>query len=100
MGLFKKISEKMKQAAEKRRQADFIPFKVRCERCGEDIQITVNRRTDLQNLYLDQGQKGAAFNLKKEILGKKCPNLIRIDVDFDRGYRVIRKDISGGSFIE
>ncbi|MCD6575465.1 hypothetical protein J7K97_07330 [Candidatus Aerophobetes bacterium] len=99
MGLFDKIAGKFKQAAERRREADFIPFKVKCEKCGEEISINVNRRTDLQNLYLEPGEEGAAFNLKKEILGKKCPNLIRIDVDFDRNYKIIRKDITGGSFL-
>jgi len=100
LGFFDKISAKLKEAAEKRRQADFIPFKVKCERCGEEILINVNRRTDLQNLYLEQGEKGVAYNLKKEILGKKCPNLIRIDVDFDRNYRILNKGISGGNFVE
>ncbi|MBE0478784.1 hypothetical protein IBX65_06670 [Candidatus Aerophobetes bacterium] len=100
MGLFDKITGKMRQSAEKKRQADFIPFKVKCDKCGEDIIIHVNRRTDLQNLYLDQGKGGAAFNLKKEALGKKCPNLMRIDVDFDRNYKVIGRKIEGGSFVE
>ncbi|MCD6256771.1 hypothetical protein J7J45_01750 [Candidatus Aerophobetes bacterium] len=100
MGIFDKIAARMKQAAEKRREADFITFKVKCGKCGEEITVRVNRRTDLQNLYLEPGEQGAAFNLKKEILGKKCPNLIRIDVDFDRNYRVIAKEISGGTFIE
>jgi len=100
LGFFDKISAKLKEVAEKRRQADFIPFKVKCERCGEEILINVNRRTDLQNLYLEQGEKGVAYNLKKEILGKKCPNLIRIDVDFDRNYRILNKGISGGNFVE
>lgn len=100
MGIFDRIAAKMKQAAEKRREADFITFRVKCNKCGEEIVVRVNRRTDLQNLYLDPGEEGAAFNLKKEILGKKCPNLIRIDVDFDRNYRIIDKKISSGTFLE
>jgi len=100
MGFFKKISAKIKQAAEKREQADFIHFKVKCNKCGEEIIINVNRRTDLQNLYLEPGEKGVAFNLKKEILGGKCSNLIRIDVDFDKNCLIIARDISNGSFIE
>ena len=73
---------------------------MKCGKCGEEITIHVNRRTDIQNHYLEPGEEGAAYNLRKEILGKKCPNLIRIDVDFDKNYRVIRKDIEGGSFID
>jgi len=100
VGFFEKIAAKMRQAAEKRREADFITFKVKCEKCGEIITAKVNRRTDLQNLYLEPGETGVAFNLKKEILGKKCPNLIRIDVDFDRNYRIIAQEITGGTFLE
>jgi len=99
VGIFSKFSSWLKQTSQARREADFIPFKVKCEKCGEEITIKVNRRTDLQNLYLESGEQGAAFNLKKEILGKKCSNLIRIDVDFDRNYRIIAKEISGGSFL-
>ncbi|MBC7189918.1 hypothetical protein H5U35_06895 [Candidatus Aerophobetes bacterium] len=100
MGLFDRIIGKFKEAAEKKSASDFIPFKVRCEKCGEEILINVNRTTDLQNLFLEPGEKGVAYNLKKEILGKKCPNLIRIDVDFDRNYRIISRDITGGSFVD
>ncbi len=100
MGFFDKMSAKMKQAAEKRREADFISFRIHCVKCGEEVIIHVNRRNDLQNLYLDPGEKGAAFSLRKEILGKKCSNLICIDVDFDRNYRIVNQDISGGSFVE
>jgi len=100
VGFFDKIAAKMKRAAEKRREADFLTFRVKCEKCGEEIIIKVNRRTDLQNLHLEPGEKGVAFNLKKEILGKKCPNLIHIDVDFDRNYQIIAREISGGTFLE
>ncbi len=99
MGIFDKLSSWLKQASQARREADFIPFKIKCEKCGEEIIIKVNRRTDLQNLYLESGGQGVAFNLKKEILGKKCSNLIQIDIDFNRNYQIMEKRISGGSFL-
>ena len=76
----------------------FISFEVKCGKCGEEIKVMVNRTMDLQNLYLESGEKGAAYRLKKEILGKNCPNLINITVDFDRSYRILSRDISGGEF--
>ncbi len=99
MGIFDKLSSWLKQTSQARREADFIPFRIKCEKCGEEITIKVNRRTDFQNLYLESGEQGAAFNLKKEILGKKCSNLMQIDIDFDRNYQIIAREISGGSFI-
>ncbi len=99
MGIFGKLSSWLKQAPQAGGEAGFITFKVKCEKCGEEITIKVNQRTDLQNLYLESGEQGAAFNLKKEILGKKCSNLMQINVDFDRNYHIIAKEVSGGSFL-
>ncbi len=77
----------------------FILFSVKCDKCGEEIAIRVNRQADVQSLYTEPGEKGACYTLKKEILGKKCSNLINIDVEFDRNYRIISQKISGGKFI-
>ena len=100
MGFWSKLfSGKEKKPRSTRMKGDFIPFSVKCGKCGEEITIKINRRTDVQSLYTDPGEEGAAYNLKKEILGKKCPNLINIDVDFDRSYRIISQKILGGKFI-
>jgi len=101
MGLFGRLfsREKQKKPKKPKIERNLIPFYVKCDKCGEKITIRVNRLTDLQNLYLEQGEQGAAYNLKKEILGKKCPHLIRIDVNFDRAHRIISQEISGGKFI-
>jgi len=100
MGFWDKLFPKKEKRAPSARRGDFIPFVVKCERCGEEIKITVNRTTDLQNLYLEPGGKGAAYRLKKEILGKNCPNLVNITVDFGRNYGILSRDISGGEFAE
>ncbi len=100
MGFWDKLFPKKEKRAPSARRGDIIPFVVKCERCGEEIKITVNRTTDLQNLYLEPGEKGAAYRLKKEILGKNCPNLVNITVDFGRNYGILSRDISGGEFAE
>lgn len=94
----KKKGEKKKRIPA-RIEGKFILFSIKCDKCGEEITIRVNRQADIQSLYTEAGEKEAFYNLKKEILGKKCPNLINIDVDFDRGYRIISQKISGGKFI-
>jgi len=100
MGFWDKLFPKKEKRAPSARRGDFIPFVVKCARCGEEIKITVNRTTDLQSLYLEPGGKGAAYRLKKEILGKNCPNLVNITVDFGRNYGILSRDISGGEFAE
>ena len=99
MGFWDKLFPKKEKGVPlARRGGDFIPIVVKCGKCGEEITIMVNRTTDLQSLYLEPGEKGAAYRLKKEILGKNCPNLINITVDFDRNYGILSRDISGGEF--
>lgn len=100
MGFWKRLfSRKAKKRITPRLKGDFIPFVVKCDKCGEEIRINVNRRTDIQSLYAEAGEKGAVYTLRKEILGRKCPNLINITVDFDRSYRIMSRNISGGKFI-
>lgn len=95
----KKRKGEKKKRIPARIKGNLILFSVKCDKCGEEITIRVNRRTDIQSLYAEAGEKEAFYTLKKEILGKKCPNLINIDVDFDRSYRIISQKISGGKFI-
>ncbi len=100
MGFWERLfSRKAKKRITPRLKGDFIPFAVKCDKCGEEIRINVNRRSDIQSLYTEAGEKGAAYTLRKEILGRKCPNLINITVDFDRNYRILSRNISGGKFI-
>lgn len=99
MGFWDRLfAGKEKKSLSARPGRGFISFEVKCGKCGEEIKIMVNRTMDLQNLYLESGEKGAAYRLKKEILGKNCPNLINITIDFDRNYGILSRDISGGEF--
>jgi len=100
MGFWKRLfSRKAKKGISPRLKGDFILFAVKCDKCGEEIRINVNRRSDIQSLYTEAGEKGTAYTLRKEILGRKCSNLINITVDFDRNYRILSRDVSGGKFI-
>ena len=67
MGIFDKLSSWLKQTSQARREADFIPFQIKCEKCGEEITIMVNRRTDFQNLYLEPGEQGQGHRNRAEV---------------------------------
>lgn len=100
MGFWSKLfSAKGKKSKAPRMKGNFIPFHIKCDKCGEEITVRVNRLTDIQNLYVEPGEEGAAYTLKKEVLGKKCSNLMNMEIDFDRSYRIISQNISGGKFI-
>jgi len=81
--------------------SNFITFNIRCNRCGEEIAINVRRSSDISRLYEEEeGPAGSVFLLRKEILGKKCNNLIYLTAYFGENYNLISSEISGGKIIE
>ena len=80
--------------------SNFITFNVRCNRCGEEITVNVRRSSDISRLYEEEGPAGSALLLRKEILGKKCNNLIYLTAYFGESYNLISSEISGGKIIE
>jgi hypothetical protein len=80
--------------------SNFITFNVQCNRCGEEITVNVRRSSDISGLYEEEGPAGSAFLLRKEILGKKCNNLIYLTAYFGENYNLISSEISGGKIIE
>ena len=80
--------------------SNFITFNIQCNRCGEEITVNVRRSSDISRLYEEEGPAGSAFLLRKEILGKKCNNLIYLTAYFGASYNLISSEISGGKIIE
>ncbi len=80
--------------------SDFITFKVKCDRCNEEITVKIRKNSDISRISIGEGPQGSEYFLRKEILGEKCSNLISIEVYFGSGYFVISKEISGGKFVE
>jgi hypothetical protein len=80
--------------------SSFITFKIKCGKCGEEIDVKVRRAADISRVYEGEGPGNAVYFLRKEILGKKCNNLIYIKVYFGPGMDIISKEITGGEFIE
>ena len=78
----------------------FITFKVRCNKCGEEITVKVRKDSDISGVSENESRPGAEYFLRKEILGEKCNNLIRVEVCFGPGFNVISKEITGGKFVE
>jgi hypothetical protein len=81
--------------------ANFINFYVKCDRCGEEITVKARKSSDLSRVYEDEGEpSGAAFFLRKEILGNKCSNLMHLSAYFGESLNLLSKEITGGKFIE
>lgn len=78
---------------------DIIYFDIQCGKCGEKMKVVVNKNTDLQDQYLDEGERGVAYTLRKEAMDDKCFSLMTITADFDSDRNLLSKDIAGGKFI-
>lgn len=80
--------------------SDFITFKVKCDRCNEEITARVRKNSDISGVDAGEGPHGAVYFLRKEILGEKCNNLMNMKVYFGYDYVILSKEISGGKFVE
>jgi hypothetical protein len=70
---------------------------VRCRRCGELIDLRMDRRFDLlpeygQNLIV-------GYSANKDILGNKCYNLIRVHIDYNAEFRQRSFQVEGGTLL-
>ncbi|WP_089938486.1 hypothetical protein [Candidatus Entotheonella palauensis] len=72
---------------------------VRCSRCGEAIQVRVDRRYDLASEWRDPGESGPAYTMHKDIVGERCFQRISVDVGFDAGFKIVEQRIRGGEFL-
>jgi hypothetical protein len=72
-----------------------IVFHVRCGACGEVIRVRADRRWDLVESWDDPG---AAYVLRKDVVGVRCNRLMAIQVTFDRRHAILTQHAQGGTF--
>lgn len=72
---------------------------VKCKKCGEIIDVRIRPREEANPEYGDMDQI-AKYDLYKDILGTKCPNLMRLHIEFSPSWSIISKEIENGEFIE
>jgi hypothetical protein len=70
-----------------------------CSRCGEAIQVRVDRRYDLASEWRDPGEPGPAYSMHKDIVGDRCFQRISVDVGFDTSLQIVEQRIRGGAFL-
>jgi len=88
---FKKLFGKKEEDS-----SGFLWIYSQCDKCGEKFRTLIRKYNDLTPTYKDDGP---AYVLKKELIGASCPNRINLHLEFDRGYRKISEEITGGHFI-
>jgi hypothetical protein len=74
--------------------------KVRCNRCGEEIQARINLYNDLSIEYDDSGNT-SGYICRKIIVGdQRCYQPIDVSLTFDAKRKLVDKQITGGQFVE
>ncbi len=72
---------------------------VRCNKCQEDLKARVNLHNDLSIRYDEPG--GPSYFCRKMIVGSSgCFQRIEIELTFNQKRKLIKREISGGIFIE
>jgi hypothetical protein len=87
-------------SARRSRQADTaLWLYVCCSRCGEAIQVRVDRRYDLASEWRDPGEPGPAYSMHKDIVGDRCFQRISVEAGFDTSFQIVEQRIRGGTFL-
>lgn len=76
---------------------DAVWVYLQCNRCGEPIAVRLNKASTLQR----EDTPDYAWFVKKTIVGSKnrCFNRMQLHLEFDNRFRVVRKELKGGTFI-
>lgn len=78
---------------------------VRCGRCGELITVRVDKANDLLCEYpaiaedAEEAPHPIGYELHKEVVGRKCPQLVHFEMRFDDQRRVTRTKVEGGELV-
>ena len=78
---------------------NFYHFSVKCDRCGEIIQVKVN--TDYE-LSLEIDEAGTSFYICRKVLigNAHCFHQIECILKFNENRHLIDKQLSGGQFVD
>lgn len=98
MGFIKKLGSLFSAGP----SADQVSYyiKVKCNRCGEQIQTRVNLYNDLSIEYDDSGNINGYVCHKVVVGDQRCYQPVDIVLKFDPKHRLQEKEITGGKFVE
>ena len=98
MGFFKKFGSFFSAKPAEDQISYYI--KVKCNRCGEEIQARINLYNDLSIEYDDSGNT-SGYICRKVIVGsQRCYQPIDVSLKFDPKRRLQEKEITGGHFVD
>lgn len=96
--MFKKFAQKLFGKGFSEHSSDGFFLNVRCNNCGEEFNLFINKSWDLMQNFKEDGSAG--YSLRKEIIGVGCKNRIQVKMEFDGSRNLLAKKIENGEFIE
>jgi hypothetical protein len=72
---------------------------VKCKRCGEIIEVRIRPKEEANPEFGEMDQI-IKYDLYKDVLGTKCPNLMRLHIEFSPKWSILSKEIENGEILE
>ena len=79
-----------------KKDKNIIRIYLQDNKCGEKIEVLLRKSYDIQRVYEDDS---AYYKITKVVVCTKCYNKIKINITFDKNYKVITNYIENGKFI-
>jgi len=96
--MLKRLAKRLFGGGPSVQRPDGFFLNVRCNACGEEFNLFINKSTELAQNFDEQG--AVTYSLKKEIIGGGCRNLIYVKMEFDGAKNLVSREIKNGDFIE
>ena len=98
MSLLRKLSNLLTPSPNSSNRAMY--FDVVCNKCGEVLKARVDLWNELSSDF-DSGDDASSYHCRKVLVGEnKCYQPIELRLEFDRHHRLVKKEISGGKFLD
>jgi hypothetical protein len=78
---------------------DGIYLYVRCDRCGDQVRVRINPRSELLQEFDPASDRVSGYAVRKVAIDQRCFRPIEIQLRFDAGRRELERHIEGGTFI-
>jgi hypothetical protein len=99
MNILKKFKKVLSSPPPKTERAMYLY--VQCNKCGEKLRARVDVWNELTPEYDENKDDAASYYCRKVIIGEKlCYQPIELRLKFDKGHRLVSKEIYGGKYID
>lgn len=78
-------------------KSNLIEIYLKDQKCGNKIKVLLRKSYDIPRVY--EANREAAYEIKKVIICDQCYNKIKLDIEFDKRYNILKQEIEQGEII-